>query len=90
MKKFLSDGAKDVFWSLVATAIGGTTLFAATNSEVSIDLGSIGITILAIPAVVLFFYGAIALYSLYVIVGVIELLAQKLGLFEYFDIDLGG
>ena len=85
MFKFLKDGAINVFWGLVASAIAAYAVAPDTN----VDLGNIGLTILAIPLFMALGAGAIALYSLYMLANLVELLAVKIGILDLFDGDFG-
>lgn len=81
MVKLLKRGAINVFWGLVTSAIAAYAF--APNTEV--DLGTIGLTIAAIPLFLLLGLSAMALYSLYMIVNLIEFLAVKIGILDIFD-----
>ncbi len=81
MVKFLKDGALNVFWGLVASAIAAYAFVPSTE----VDLGTIGLTIAVIPLFLLLGLGAMALYSLYMIVNLIEFLAVKIGILDFFD-----
>ncbi len=87
MVKFLKDGVINVIWGLVASAIAAYAFAPSTE----VDFGSIGLTIAAIPLFLLLGLGGIALYSLYMIVNLVEFLAVKIGILDFFDGgDFGG